>query len=50
MNNKEAFMNYAKKRLKEKEYKRRKQFCEVGEVQVAGFERCSRYRWRAGQR
>lgn len=50
MSNKEKFMQYAMKRLKEKEYKRRKELCIIGEVQVEGFERCARGRWRAGQR
>lgn len=43
-------MEYARRRLRDKEYKRRKRICEVTEVQVAGIERCSRGRWRAGQR
>lgn len=50
MSNKERFMEYARKRLKEKEYKRRRLLCEIGEVQVEGFERCARGRWKAGQK
>jgi hypothetical protein len=50
MTNKERFMEYANKRLKDKEYKRRKQLCILSEVQTAGVERCARGRWRAGQR
>jgi hypothetical protein len=50
MSNKEKFMQYAKKRLKEKEYKRREKLCVLSEIQISGIERCARGRWRAGQR
>lgn len=50
MSNKELFMQYAKKRLKEKEYARRKFLSELGDVQVRGFERCSKGRYSRGQK
>lgn len=50
MSNKEAFMWYAKRRLKEKANRTKKLNGEASITQIEGFERCSRYRWRAGQR
>lgn len=47
---KEAFMQYANKRLKEKEYARRKFLADLGDVQVRGFERCSKGRYSRGQK
>lgn len=50
MTNKEKFMQYAKQRLKEKDYKRRKLLLDLADVQVRGVERCSRGRYKMGQR
>ncbi|WML35370.1 hypothetical protein [Clostridium sp. OS1-26] len=50
MTNKEKFMEYAKQRLREKEYKRRKFLIDLADVQAKGVERCSRGTYKIGQR
>lgn len=49
MTDKERFMKYANKRLKEKEYKRRRFVSDLNDIQLTGVERCSRKGWRRGQ-
>jgi hypothetical protein len=50
MSNKERFMDYAKKRIRDKAYKNKKAQQDAYETSLEGFERCARGRWRAGQR
>lgn len=50
MTEKEKFMEYAKMRLKEKEYKRRKFLVDLNDVQVRGFEKCAIGRWKMHQK
>lgn len=49
MTNKERFMEYAKKRLKEKDYNRRKFLVDLADIQNRGFEKCAKGRWRRRQ-
>lgn len=49
MTNKERFIEYAKKRLREKEYKRRKFLVDLADTQSSGIEKCARGRWIRGQ-
>lgn len=48
-NKKEKFMEYAKKRLKGKDYKKRKFLIDLADTQSRGFEKCANGRWRRGQ-
>lgn len=50
MANKEEFMEYAMKRLKEKEYQRKRLLSDLGDIQARGVERCSRGSYRRGQK
>lgn len=50
MSSKVEFMEYAKKRLKEKEYKKRKLIEDISSVQVDGIRRCSGGKWKPKQR
>lgn len=50
MTNKEKFMNYARRRIADKKYRQRKAAQEVIEAHIEGYERCSKGKWKAGQR
>ncbi|KZL88691.1 hypothetical protein [Clostridium magnum] len=50
MTNKEKFMEYAKNRIRKKDYKRRKLLWDLGDVQAKGIERCANGLWRNGQK
>lgn len=49
MTNKEKFMEYAKRRLKEKEYEKRKFLVDLADIRNRGVEKCARGRWRRRQ-